>query len=129
MLDYEPNIVHRNTGQIVPSDRVHQGDVIYPARFDLHYKFQTFGNERASVSLAEFSQVRRYKDFCRIEAIVYVTFTIHPSLPPISTSILTSVPTPRSFEHGQLRRKLIRSAVNLALLMPQYSQEELLRTA
>lgn len=93
------------------------------------YKFRAFGGEKICVCLAEFSDVRRYRDFCRIEAVVRVVFQIQPSLPPLELSIMTSVPTSRSATDGHLRLRLIRSAVNLGLLMHASEQEGLRKSA
>ena len=62
-------------------------------------------------------KVKRYRDFCRIEAIVTVTFQYHPSLPARTERLLTSVPFGPLGQKNNFRQRLIDSAINLSVLM------------
>jgi hypothetical protein len=105
------------------------GEVMNSAQSDQPYTFLTLRGEEASVCLAEFSQVQRYRDFCRIEAVVNVTFRLQPSLPLQFASVLTSAAILPGASLGDMRKRLIRSAVNLALLLPNSAEVELRKTA
>ena len=74
-------------------------------------------NRQRRVLGATFSSVRRYRDYCRVEAIVTVTFQYHPSLPARTERLLTSVPMAPNRHPGDLRERLIESAVDLCVLM------------
>lgn len=106
------------------------GEVAYLSHVDRPYSFTALTGERVCVCLAEFSNVRRYRDFCRVEASVRVVFQLQPALEVRVETFLTSVPfTPASENGTSYRQKLIRSAVNLALLTRANDVEGLLRTA
>lgn len=104
------------------------GEICCLSQVDHPYKFRALRGENISVRLAEFSQVHRYRDFCRVEASIRVVFQVHPSLPTFDEVILTSVPIPPASEIRQLRKKLIRSAVNLVLYMQSYQERGLSQT-
>ena len=113
----------------LPVDLTRCGNVVYPADFERPCAFLTIEEKKVVVSLAQFSQVIRYRDFCRVEAVVDVTFQLLPSLHPIQASVLTHVPIQSEIAPGELRRKLVRSAVTLALLMPELNSAEQQRRA
>jgi len=74
-------------------------------------------------------RVRLNRDYRRVEAKVMVTFQYHPSLPPRTEVILTSVPVESGAPRGSLRRRLIKDALQLAVLMHRADQEEIARVA
>lgn len=81
------------------------------------------------VLAATIRNVRRYRDFCRIEAIVTVTFQYHPALPPRTERLLTSVPYRPYGRPNDFRHRLIKSAINLSVLMHRSEREVDLRAA
>jgi hypothetical protein len=123
----------------VPFDECHEltngallhdrNDVTYFPQTVPPYKFRALGGETICVCRAEFSDVRRYRDFCRIEAVVRVVFQIQPSLHTLDISILTNAPIPQTKVGGHLRLRMIRNAINLALHLPRLEQERLLISA
>lgn len=89
----------------------------------------SFGNHKSlKVLNARFEQVRRYRGFCRMEAIVTVTFQYHPSLPPRTERLLTSVPIKATGVQHNFRQRLIKSAINLSVLMHRAERGGCLRT-
>ncbi|WP_417526123.1 hypothetical protein [Marinovum sp.] len=83
----------------------------------------------SKILAARFDQVRRHRDYCRVEAVVTVTFQYHPSLPPRTERLLTSVPCSCAQEAQDLRQRLIDSAMRLAVLMHRSDREGQLRAA
>lgn len=98
------------------------GEVYCLSHTDHPYKFHALRGENISVCLAEFSEVHRYRDFCRVAAVIRVVFKVQPSLSTFDEVMLTSVPIPPASEIRQLRKKLIRSAVNLVLYTQSYHE-------
>lgn len=80
------------------------------------------------VLYASFSHVRRYRDYCRVEAIVTVTFRYHPALPPRTERLLTAVPILPEGQTNRFRERLIESAINLSVLMHRAERGVSLRT-
>lgn len=75
------------------------------------------GADAWTVLRAEFSNVHRYRSHGRIEAEVLVTFRFHPALPSRTERILTSIPLRKAEPIEGIRDRLIKSAVQLAILM------------
>ena len=75
------------------------------------------GTSSLRVKRCVFTKVRRDQTFGRVQAKVLITIQYHPSLPPRTETLLTSVPFSVTDGKGSLRARLIRDAVNLAVLM------------
>lgn len=80
-------------------------------------KHATSHLSKGRVLSASFRRVRRYREFCRVEALVTVVFQYHPALPPRVERLLTSVPILPDGHTNRLRERLIESAISLAVLM------------
>lgn len=72
---------------------------------------------KGRVLSASFREVRRYREFGRVEALVTVVFQYHPALPPRVERLPTSVPILPGGQPNRLRERLIESAISLAVLM------------
>jgi len=120
-MSFVMNTVSESRGEIrqptTLSRSYNGGEVSCLSQTNRPHTFRALTGENISVCLSEFSRVRRYRDFCRVEAVVRVVFQVHPSLPNFEETILTSVPAPSALGTGVLRKKLVRSAINLVLHM------------
>jgi hypothetical protein len=66
---------------------------------------------------AQFQRVHRCRDFQRVEAVITLVIQYNPALPPVTERLLTSVPIRARGLSGSLRERLVRDAVQLAVLM------------
>jgi len=78
---------------------------------------------------ANITKARYCRDFGRIEACVAVTYAHHPSVPPRTAFLLTSVPLRRKGQPQDLRTRLIQTAVSLSVRMDQQEREAALKAA
>lgn len=99
------------------------------SRFEPRHTFRTMSGDKICVCSADFSQVRRYTDFCLVEAVVHVVFMVHPSSHPISISLLTNVPIASACANGSYRQSLVRKAINVSLMSGALEMEEVKLTA
>ncbi len=78
---------------------------------------------------ANITKVRYCRDFGRIEACVAVTYSHHPSSPPRTAYLLTSVPLRRAGQPQDLRQRLIQTAISLSVRFDQQEREGALKVA
>ena len=113
---------------LVPNRRDY-GQVSTLSRLEQPYTFRTIGGEKVFVCSADFSHVRRYRDFCQVEAVVHVVFQVQPSFQLFTTTVLTQVPIAVASAKGTHRQRLARKAINLYLMMAKSDVEDFKLTA
>lgn len=72
---------------------------------------------KVKIVYSDITQVKRDRDFGRVEAWVLVAFQYDPNLPPRVEKLFTSTSARGPVRPGELRRQLIEKTVKLAVLM------------
>lgn len=82
-----------------------------------------------TISSARFHGVHYARDFGRVEALVEVTYTRHPSAMPQTVCLRTNVSLRPAGERQELRQRLIQRAVALSILFNRLNEGDTARRA
>lgn len=71
---------------------------------------------------ARFLSVRYDRDFGKVEAMVEVTYSSHPSAPPRTVCLLTSVPSRGIGQRQEFRQRLVQRAVSISVMFDRLNK-------
>ncbi|MEX3314868.1 hypothetical protein [Sulfitobacter sp. PS-8MA] len=119
------DVIHSYT-PLTPGELIRKRRLYDPVDIALDARSRPVSYE---VLRANITKVRYCRDFGRIEACVAVAYAHHPSSPPRTAYLLTSVPLRRAGQPQDLRKRLIQTAIALSIRFDQQEREGALKVA